>query len=59
MTWNGTRIKTRNIFPPIPNRNFDWSACLDGHEESGVYGFGETEHIAVADLVEQLMEDAA
>ncbi len=59
MTWNGIHIKTQHVFPPIPNRNFDWSACLDGREESGPYGQGATEHIAVADLVEQLMEDAA
>jgi len=55
-TWNGTAIVTAFVFPPIPNRNFDWSAYLDGNEESGPYGQGASEHIAIADLVQQLAE---
>jgi len=59
MTWNGIAITTEHVYPPIPNRNFDWVACLDGREESGPYGQGASENIAIADLIEQLMERTA
>ncbi len=54
--WNGVPIKTEFVYPPIPNRNFDWAAYLDGYEPGCVYGEGRSEAIAVADLVEQLHE---
>jgi hypothetical protein len=56
MTWDGVPIKTSFLFPPIPIRSFDWSACLDGREENGPYGFGVSREIAVADLLQQLFE---
>ena len=40
------------VFPPIPDRSFDWCAHFDGDEESGVYGYGATEAEAIADFVE-------
>ena len=45
-----SKIITRNVYPPIPNRNFDWCAYHDGDEENGRYGWGSTETEALADL---------
>jgi hypothetical protein len=51
-------ITTSFIHPPIPNRNFDWSATYDdydGAEDSGnrnQVGFGPTEAAAIEDLTE-------
>ena len=47
-------IKTQNICPPIPIRAFDWIAWIDGLEESGPYGAGETEEAAKTDLQFQI-----
>jgi len=43
------------IAPPIPIRDYDWSAYVDGHEE-GPIGFGPTREAAVDDLYKQLEE---
>lgn len=43
-------IKTDHIRPPIPSRNFDWTAWYDGDDEHGPIGFGATEAEAIADL---------
>jgi hypothetical protein len=45
-------ILTKFIFPPIPDRHFDWMAWHAGEEEFGEYGYGKTEDEAVADLTE-------
>ena len=47
---------TKFIYPPIPIRSFDWTAYLDGDEESGPYGYGATEAAAILDL-EALLQD--
>ena len=44
------RIITTHVYPPIPDRRWDWSAHHDGEEESGHYGWGSTEAEALADL---------
>jgi hypothetical protein len=49
-------IHTKFIFPPIPDRRFDWMAWHDGQEELGEYGYGKTEIEAVADLTENYPE---
>lgn len=49
-------IRTANVFPPIPIRQFDWCAWVDGEEEDGPRGWGETEADAIADLKE-ILED--
>ncbi len=52
-------IRTDYIFPPIPDRRFDWSAIDDdsycGHGSS--VGYGRTEQEAVDDLRQQMDED--
>jgi hypothetical protein len=42
--------------PPIPVRNFDWRAYLDGYEEDGLYGSGPSKLKAIQDLY-QFYED--
>ena len=50
------KIITSHDRPPIPVRHLDWSACLDGQEETGPYGHGATEQEAIDDLKE-ILED--
>lgn len=50
------KILTDHIYPPIPTRRWDWSACIEGDEKEGPYGFGPTEQEAIDDLLEQLEE---
>lgn len=60
----GHRISTECVCPPIPCRDFDWSAVLDGvydgaPDSSGVaalIGTGGNEARAIDDLLEQLEE---
>lgn len=65
-------IHTSFVYPPIPSREMDWSAVDDntydasfeGSDESGdhwkqsAHGVGATEQEAIADLLEQLEEEA-
>ena len=57
------KIRTTFVYPPIPIRDFDWSATdddtYDGAEDSGnrnQIGYGRTEQEAVADLMAILEE---
>ncbi len=50
-------ISTINDRPPIPTRNYDWSAWIDGWEESSYLGYGATESTAVAELLEVISEE--
>ena len=51
-------IKTEYVYPPIPNRNFDWSAIDDDTYDGpgSPIGTGPTEQAAIDDLLEQLEE---
>lgn len=56
---NGVTIETEHVYPPIPDRRFDWSAIVpdeyDGAPDSNCpIGRGPTEEAAIADLLEQL-----
>lgn len=58
------KIRTEFVYPPIPVRNFDWSAIdddtYDGAEDSstrGQIGYGRTEAEAIADL-KAILEEA-
>ena len=60
----GRRIRTEFVYPPIPLRQFDWSAIdddtYDGAPDSGnrgQIGRGETEEAAIADLLDILAEE--
>jgi hypothetical protein len=59
----GHKIETDFVYPPIPDRNFDWSATLDGYDGApdsmgprSLIGRGPTEVSAIAHLLEQLDE---
>lgn len=39
-----------HINPPIPDRNFDYSATLDDYEPGDIVGYGVTPGAAAADL---------
>ena len=46
-------IITEYIHPPIPIRQFDWSAIRNGYEPGNIIGRGATEKEAINDLLEQ------
>lgn len=58
------KIRTTHVYPPIPIREFDWSAVdedtydadcdQDGFFSKSPVGWGATEAEAIADLKEQL-----
>lgn len=47
------KIITEHVFPPIPRRDNDWCAYLDGYEPGNRVGWGRTEAEAIKDLEEQ------
>lgn len=63
-------LSTNAVFPPIPTRNFDWSAIdantydadwdgeLERYITSCPQGFGSTEYEAILDLLRQFEEAA-
>ena len=51
---------TRCIAPPVPTRQWDWVAFVQGDEEAnGPTGRGPTEAEALLDLCEQLAQRVA
>lgn len=54
------KIRTEYVFPPIPDRRFDYSAVDDAtYDGPGCpIGTGATEREAVMDLYEQTYQDA-
>lgn len=51
------KIVTNFVYPPIPIRDFDWCARIDGREEEGPYGWGRTKELAVQDLMRKIDEN--
>jgi len=51
-------VKTNFDYPPIPQRDVDWSAWVHGREEDGPYGRGRTERAAVVELAVQMADEA-
>lgn len=55
---SGEKIRTDYIYPPIPDRRFDWQAYRDDDEPndngSMVCGHGRSEQEAIDDLLDQL-----
>jgi hypothetical protein len=51
-------IRVTCVCPPIPLRQFDWCAYIDGHEEETArYGWGFTRPEAIADLMQLLADE--
>lgn len=48
-------VNTVFEYPPIPDRNFDWSATFDGYDEGDFIGRGRTEMAAVLDLFDHTL----
>ena len=46
-------ISTGFVYPPIPDRRWDWSAYRDGYEPGEPLGSGPTEQAAIDDLLQQ------
>lgn len=55
------RIVTHFDYPPIPLRQFDWSAARDSYDEGDPIGHGATEQEAIDDLLaeEEMREEEA
>ena len=55
------KIITEFVYPPIPDRRWDWQAVEDGYEPGDPIGRGPTEDEAILDLQEQVdnSEEAA
>jgi hypothetical protein len=48
-----------HVFPPIPDRRWDWCAYRDGMEENThAYGWGTTDEEAIADMLRLEKEEA-
>lgn len=52
-----SKIVTFHTNPPIPLREFDWSATREDYEPGDRMGFGTTEEEAVRNLEQQEHED--
>ena len=48
---NRDSIITAFVNPPVPCRDFDWSATHDGYDEGDHIGWGRTEAAAIDDLI--------
>lgn len=46
-------IVTEFVYPPIPDRRWDWQAAFDSYDEGGLIGQGPTEFAAIVDLLLQ------
>jgi hypothetical protein len=44
-------IRTEYVNPPVPSRQFNWSAVYESYEPGDRIGWGETEAEAVAELL--------
>lgn len=44
------KIVTEYVYPPIPERQFDWIATYEGYEPGEPIGYGSTEAEAIRDL---------
>jgi hypothetical protein len=52
------KVRTENVYPPIPIRDYDWSAVDDNTYDGpgNPIGWGRTEQAAIDDLIEQFQE---
>ena len=47
------KIITSQDSPPIPVRDYDWSALREDYDEGDFIGYGRTEQDAIDDLLEK------
>lgn len=48
-----SKIITSHDYPPIPIRDYDWSAIRENYDEGDLIGYGKTEQEAINDLIKQ------
>lgn len=49
------KIRTEHVYPPIPVREWDWSAVDDNTYEPGCpIGWGRTEKAAIENLIDEI-----
>ncbi len=61
---DGRRIRTSFVYPPIPDRRWDWSAVDDDRYDGApdtkapfnLIGEGATEQQAIEDLLQQIQD---
>lgn len=52
-------IITKYDQPPIPPRQFDWTAVEDNYDLDSPIGYGRSEQEAIADLQQQIEDRAS
>lgn len=52
------KVRTEHVYPPIPVRDWDWSAVDDNTYDGpgNPIGWGRTKQAAIDDLIDQLRE---
>lgn len=51
------KIRTEHVYPPIPVREWDWSAVDDStYEPGGPIGWGRTEQAAIENLIDDIQQ---
>ena len=52
------KVRTEHVYPPIPIRDYDWSAVDDNTFDGpgSACGWGKTEQQAIDDLIEQIQD---
>ena len=52
------RLICEHVNPPIPDRSFDYCAYYVPNDMGEPQGYGETQLLAIEDLIEKLQADA-
>jgi hypothetical protein len=56
MPFDDRAIEINFVYPPIPDRQFDWCATRKGYDEGDPMGYGRTPIAALAELISLEME---
>ena len=48
------QVLVQHVFPPIADRRFDYAVTVKGYEPGDAIGRGETEALAIDNLIEQI-----
>jgi hypothetical protein len=51
------KVCTAHIYPPIPCRDYDWTAWFDDVGQEGPAGYGRTESEAKQDLLDNYADE--
>ena len=56
MNYKMNKIITTHDYPPIPIRDYDWSAVREDYDEGDLIGNGRNEQDAIDDLLDKESE---